>query len=151
MVGVTITEEAEPLAQALYALDAATDPLILLSFDESHTLTVAVEDVPDRQAKSNLLHMFTASIAGFIPPPRLLLLFVDDRESVPIHVLPRKIFLKPRTRRASTPYSDIGFDQLTPKVHENTLKIEDVAKVVFMVKLGRPLCVHPRVRSSLTI
>jgi hypothetical protein len=40
------------------------------------------------------------------------------------------------------PYSDIGFDQLAPTVCENTLKIEDVAKVEFMVKLGRPLLVH---------
>jgi hypothetical protein len=39
------------------------------------------------------------------------------------------------------PYCDIGFDQLAPKVCENTLKIEDVAKVEFMVKLGRPLLV----------
>jgi hypothetical protein len=34
------------------------------------------------------------------------------------------------------PYSDIGFDQLALKVCENTLTIEDVTKVEFMVKLG---------------
>jgi hypothetical protein len=44
--------------------------------------------------------------------------------------------------RLNPSYSDIGFNQLGQKVHENTLTIEEVEFVEFIVKLCRPLLVY---------
>ena len=146
-VDITITNEAERLTQALskHALGAATQPLILLSFDESHTLTVAVENTTDEEkSKPTYFTCLQWALRALIKH-NVFSFFLSTTGKVFQFTLSPKKDPSNRSQEGRLlpipPYSDIGFDQLAPKVCENTLKIEDVAKVEFMVKLGRPLLV----------
>jgi hypothetical protein len=152
-----IAKKAELLIHALRqgSLGTLPDPLILLSFDESHTLTAGVEDAPDDRDKPKPTY--------FTCLQRALRALV--RESVFSFFLSTtgKVFQFTSSRRELDPsnriqeghlhlippYSDIGFDQLAQKVHENTLTIEEVAFIEFMVMLGRPLLVYSAARSLL--
>ena len=142
---VTITIEAERLTQALskYALGVAEHPLFLLSFDESNTLTVAVEDIADEdKPKPTYFTCLWQAIWALIRHSVFSFFLSTTSEVFQFMFSPPK---NPSSRSQEgclhlfPPYSDVSFDQLALKVYENMLKIEDVAKVEFMVKLDRPL------------
>ena len=146
-VDITITNEAERLTQALseYPLGPETQPLILLSFDESHTLTVAVENTTDEEKPKPTYFTCLRRALRALIKHSVFSFFLSTTCNVFQFTLPPKKDPSSRGQEGRLlpipSYSDIGFDQLAPKVCENTLKIEDVAKVQFMVKLGRPLLV----------
>ncbi|KIM81083.1 hypothetical protein PILCRDRAFT_9111 [Piloderma croceum F 1598] len=138
-------KQAERLTQALlkYALGATMQPLILLSFEESHTLTVAVENTTDEEKPKPTYFMCLRQDLRALIKHSVFSFFLSTTGKVfQFTLTPQK---DPSSRGQEgcllpiPPYSDIGFDQLALKVCENMLKIEDVAKVEFMVKLGQPL------------
>jgi hypothetical protein len=156
MTDITITA-AELLTKALSnrALDAAANPLILLSFDECQTLMVTVEDFSDTdKPKPTYLTCLRRALRASMLY-NVFSFYLSTTGQVFQNTFSIKHDRSSRRQEGRLPlippYSDVGFDQLAQTVRENTLKIEDVAKVEFMVKLGRPLFVHPAIRTSFTI
>ena len=142
---VTITIEAECPTQALlkYALGAVEHPLFLLSFDESHTLTVAVEDITDEDKPKPTYFMCLQQAIWALIRHSIFSFFLSTTSEVF-----QFTFSPPKNPSSHSqegclhlfpPYSDVSFDQLALKVYKNMLKIKDMAKVEFIVKFGRPL------------
>lgn len=116
-------------------------PILLLAFDEAHTLAypVAPEEKPIIQTLFFVLRrvlrtlidypMFglflstTGNMHEFIPPP--------ERDPS-ARAVDEGLQLFP-------PFVELGFDQMLEGTDMNKLDIEEVSTIAFMVKFGRPL------------
>jgi hypothetical protein len=129
---ITITNKAERLTQVLskYTLGAATQPLILLSFDESHTLTVTVENTTNEEKpKPTYFTCLRRALRALIKHSVFSFFYRRLAKCFNSRSPQKKIPPAAAKKGVCFPsHSDIGFDQLALKVCENTLKIEDVAK-----------------------
>jgi hypothetical protein len=116
------------------------EPLVILEFDEAHTMAAWPKD-PEadwsnfselrrtlRSLKSlSLFSLFlsnTGKINQFVPSPRM------DRST---RIMRRLLLLFP-------PFTDLGFDQLAKKVAlDGRLKIDDITSDNFIAHFGRPM------------
>ncbi|THH20899.1 hypothetical protein EW146_g544 [Bondarzewia mesenterica] len=122
-----------------------TGPLVVLAFDDAHTLTVdRYEPETDLLLISELRRAFRTLRISMMQPSAFGL-FLSTTGRITQSAMPTKpihssccVFLGSFLQ--IEPFSDLGFDQFATKIdYEEEWTLRDVAKDSHMVTLGRPL------------
>ena len=116
-------------------------PLIVLAFDEAHTLT----DNPRGQTEWNMYSELCQILRQINDLP-ILSLFVStaghfDNFPPAVHSGPSSQVREPESRPL-VPISEISFDVIAYPALEGTVTIDNVVEIGWLSHLGRPLYVH---------
>ncbi len=125
-------------------LDSAAGPqrpLVVLAFDEAHTLT----DNPPEQKGWNLYSELRRILRQINHLP-IFSLFLStagrfDKFSPVIHSDPSARVREPDNRPLD-PISEISFDDIAYQALKGTVTMDDVVEIDWLSHLGRPLYVH---------
>jgi hypothetical protein len=117
--------------------ECAPDPMVILVFDEAHTLTKTDYDHPWTnfgELRKNLRTLNHCSLFSFfLSTTGRFTQFVSAREKdESMRVLTGRLML-------IKPFTDLGFDPLARVLKAGELKLSEVTKEEFMVRFGRPL------------
>ncbi|TDL24869.1 hypothetical protein BD410DRAFT_65329 [Rickenella mellea] len=136
----TLAQKAQALTDLLSDLPMSSEdgPLMVLAFDESHVLT-EVSDEKQGWSFFSCMRRALRSIrnqrcfAFFLSTTGQVFQFTPSKEN------DRSARVQDSLLLLIPPFTDIGLDQLARKIRENELSIGDVAKIAYMVTLGRPM------------
>jgi len=115
-------------------------PLIILAFDESHTLA----DIPKR-CYWTVFSELRCTLRGIVDQA-IFTLFLSTAGK--FHLFSPEIQSDPSSRvtnstlRPLHPISETSFDDLAFAAKKNTVSLDRVVQTDWMSHLGRPLCVH---------
>ncbi len=120
-------------------------PLVVLAFDEAHTLT----DNPPNQTDWNLFSELRRVLRQ-IKHLQIFSLFLStagrfNKFSPDIHFDPSNR-ARDRAHRPLDPISEISFDDIAYLALKDTVTIDRVVDIDWICHLGRPLYVHPSFR-----
>ena len=115
-------------------------PVIILSFDEAHTLTVPERDTVDgpwskfselRRAL-RIIHLYPCFSVFLSTTGKVQQFTPNALHDMSTRLQEGRLHLIP-------PFCELGFDQLAEKAISGVTTIEHVSSLGFMAKLGRPL------------
>jgi hypothetical protein len=115
------------------------DPAVILSFDETHSLTVIEEDMDGHWSKFSELRR-AIQIAHLYPCFSVFLSTISKfQQYTPGLSSNASSRIQEGKLHLLSPFCELGFDQLAEKARSGETTLEDVSSLKFMARLGRPL------------
>lgn len=137
---ITLKDEAIRLEETILEESSSLDPkdedkklLVIISFDEAHS----------RGPEGSIIFLAVRNALRTIVDRAIFTAFLTTTGKIKEFNRPASeessLRLVDRSFKVFPPFTELGFDQLAPKVDLERYRLSDVASLYFMAKLGRPL------------